>query len=256
MTTAEKLNKEFEKDLNKVLKKYTESVEDSLDKLKTDEGIILTLENDNVAKYSKVFEKALEDSGYYSLSERALKANNILYTEAVKRAGDVLGRQRFKGVNKDSINRILKVDFDGLSNLGETNIIAVQNKLLQAVQVGKKKAELIKELRKEIDKFQNHAETYIRTSRRNYIQLTEDEIAGSVGFGEEKDDIWEYVGAPLQENSHKECKWVFNVHGALFTNEEKELFEGGGLFEHSEPRWNCQHNFLISANDYEDYERQ
>ena len=80
MTTAEKLNKEFEKDLNKVLKKYTESVEDSLDKLKTDEGVILTLENDNVAKYSKVFEKALEDSGYYSLSEKALKANNILYS--------------------------------------------------------------------------------------------------------------------------------------------------------------------------------
>ena len=257
MTTAQKLNNKFNRDLKKVLKRYTTIVVESLEKLSIEDGLIGQLDNaDKGARYLKVFENGLEESGYYSLTEKALKANNILYTEAVKRAGDTLGRQRFNGVSQKRINKMLKVDFQGMSNLGDTNITAIHNKLLEAIRDGKKRRVLVKELKGEINKFQNHAETYIKTSRREYAQLTEDEIAKSVGFGDEKDDIWEYIGAPLQDNSHKECIWVFEVHGVLFTNKEKIEFESGGLFPHTEPRWNCQHNFFISAQDFEDLEAQ
>jgi hypothetical protein len=250
MTEQEKQVLRFEKNLQKVVKKLDNKLRDLLAEFDTRAGVLTSTDSSKALLLKRELTQALKDTGYYDLIKDTLKESSVMADIRIKELKDVIGK-RFSEIDKTVINGLNKMNYGEMINISETAINSIQNKTMQSVILGLNKANLIKELSGELDKFQNYAETYITTSKRIYSQTVEDEIADQVGFGEDKDDIWEYVGAPLQNNSHKECIW--GVPKRYFTNDEKIDFEqgnyAGGSFDPM--RYNCQHNFQISDVTYE-----
>ena len=142
--------------------------------------------------------------------------------------------------------------YEGMQNLGEQTLPAIHNAITQSVINGSTITQMTNQISGKLGKFEQYAKTYIVTAKREFIQKTENYVAEKINFGSEKDDIWEYIGAPLQDNSHPECVWALEQkeNAPYFTNAEKEEFESGGGYPHTEPRWNCQHNFMITDMTY------
>jgi hypothetical protein len=193
---------------------------------------------------------ALKESGYYTLAAKAV-AENKRY---IKKRLFQFEIDEFGMTTKQTLDGLLRLDYGKMQSVSDKLIPNIKQKIFDSVITGKSYSQLQLDIDKSLEGFKNEALTQLRTIRREFRQNVEDSIAEQIGFGEEKDDIWEYAGAPLQSNSHAECIWALTQKkGApYFTDEEKKLFQSGGLYPHTEPRWNCQHNFYITNKKYKD----
>jgi hypothetical protein len=154
------------------------------------------------------------------------------------------------GFDTQTIRSIQAMDYGKLQGVAEKFIAGVGDKFVNSVATGQQFSTLLDETVKQAERFKNEALTQINTMQNVFRQNLEDKLAEEIGF--DNTNVWIYMGAPLQANSHKECIWALTQKAAApyFTNEEKEEFERGGgplTIVHGEPRWNCQHNFFMTS---------
>ena len=198
----------------------------------------------------------LKEDGYYDLVQK-FTTNNKEFTDVqikdmAKRFG--AATTYYGAVEKTTLKGLKEMQYNGMVQLGQSRVNAIGQALYNNVIAGSTEKQLLVELDRNLGNMSKYAETYIRTAKREYSQQTEYSIADEAGIA--KDEIiWEYIGAPLQDNSHPECVWALieKEHAPFFTNDERIEFESGGGYEHSEPRWNCQHIFGITDMTYEEY---
>ncbi len=243
---------QFEKDMAKVISRLEKQVQKIIDGLQIVNGNMATTASalNDALSVSKDIEQALRDSGYYELAEKALKQNKLLMNSRHDELKALLGRQRLGKVDTSTLNALLKMDFTGMTDLGEGAIARIRESIFNSVNLGLPLNTLRDEIMNDTGILKHHANTYIRTTKREFAQRVEDNVADKIGFGDSKDDIWEYTPAITQANSHKECIWA--VGKQYFTNAQKDEFNAGGGFSHSEPRWNCIHSFVITNVTYEE----
>ena len=243
---------QFEKDMEKVISRLERQVQKIIDGLEVVDGKYATTASalNNALNVSNDLSQALTDSGYHDLAEKALKQNTKLMNLRHDELKILLGRDRLGQIDTSTLNALLEMNFTGMTDLGESSIIRIREAIFNSVNLGLPVNQLRDELMKDTGILKHHADTYIRTGKREFAQRVEDNTAEQIGFGEDKDDIWEYSPAITQSNSHKECIWA--VDKSLFTNAEKNEFNSGGLFSHSEPRWNCVHRFVITNKTYDE----
>ena len=243
---------QFEKDMAKVIRRFELQVQKIIDGLQIIDGKMATTASalNDALNVSKDLEKALRDSGYYELAEKALKQNTKLMNLRHDELKVLLDRARLGGVDKSTLNALLRMNFDGMTGLAETSLIRIREAVYNSVNLGLPVNVLRNELMNDTGILRHHADTYIRTTKREFAQRVEDDVAEQIGFGEDKDDIWQYSPSITQVNSHKECIWA--VGKKYFTNAEKEEFNAGGGYGHKEPRWNCVHRFVITNLTYEE----
>ncbi len=246
---------DFEKNLAKIMTKLENKIEKFVGKLDSVKGnLTVTKENlsQSVVLYNEI-QETLKKAGYGEIVSNTLFDNKNMIKERSLAVGKFKEMGKF---DKTILTNLVNVQYGEIMALEVDAARAVKATLMNQVIAGVSRKDAISMLKKQLDtKLRSYTETYVRTAKQQFTQQVEDEIAKSIDFGKEKNDIWEYAGADLQDNSHDECIWALTSkeHAPYFTNAEKEEFEAGGGFEHTEPRWNCQHNFFITDMTYEEY---
>ena len=242
---------EFKKNLKSVLSELEKEINAIVNGLPRS-GKLFNLQKIDMAQITQDMYSALEKSGYNELiQETLLKSKDDIakqlgfMAKALPDTKAVLGH-----LDDTTINSFLKMGYVGLETVPAELVEKVKNTVYQAAILGKSSGQLVSELEAKLSQFGGHAQAQVNTFRREFIQKSEEHIAEQVGFGDDVNDIWEYVGAPIQTNSHPECVWA--VEKRYFTNEEKIDFQNGGGYPHTEPRWNCQHIFQISNVTYKE----
>lgn len=239
-----------------VIKSFNRKLNASL-KFTTEAGVILPIEQnfEQVTIMASELITALQESGYYDLAKKFVENNDDFTRLQIKDMA-----KRFKKaeiyygkISGTTLNSLKTMQYNGMADLGTSRLSAIKQTVYQSVLAGTSNDVLLNNLTKHLDQLSQYAETYMRTAKREYSQQTENLIAKEAGL---TDIIWEYIGAPLQDNSHEECIWALEdkPHAPFFTTEEKDEFEAGGGYDHTEPRWNCQHIFGITDMTYEEYE--
>ena len=248
-------NELFEKNMLKVINEFNKSLVAMVSKLDSVNGKLLITDNvKNAVLIKKQIGEALKDAGYFDLIKNTVEANEKILDLQMIDIGKRIG-SKFGSIDQTTIRALFKMDFTGMQNLADTAMPAISNAIMQSVMVGAPVKKMMEAVEGQLGKFEGYAKTYLKTAKSQFIQNTEDIIANDIGFGEDKDDIWEYFGAPLQDNSHEECIWALErkPHTPYFTDTERQEFEAGGGYSHSEPRWNCQHNFLMTNLTFKEY---
>ena len=200
---------------------------------------------------------ALEDAGYYDLIKEFSKNNADFSVQQIKEMA-----KRFKSVEpyygaieKTTLKSLQKMQYNGMAQLGQEYVSKIGQSLYSSVIAGTTNKQLILNLDKQLGNMSRYSETYLRTAKREYSQQTELAIVDEAGI-DRGEVVWEYIGASLQDNSHPECEWALldKPHAPFFTTAEMEEFQSGGGYDHTEPRWNCQHIFGITDMTMKEYE--
>jgi len=243
----------FETALDKSIREITAEVMAVAD-FDIEDGIIaFTHENiDKAILIKSQLPGIIKKAGYFETVAKALDDYIAIATERTSAVKGLFDVTSLSGFNKTAIKAIQAMDYSKLDGVADKFIVGVGEKFINSVATGKQLPTLIDETIKQAENFKNEALTQLNTMQNVFRQNLEDQLAEEVGFGEDADDVWVYQGAPLQANSHKECIWALTKKAGspYFTDEEKREFERGGgvlTIQHSEPRWNCQHNFFMTA---------
>ena len=252
---------QFETNIKAIIAYISQQLGTALQDLTLIDGIVARSNDASYATILGELTRSLESSNLGTLISEDIKQQvNLIYTQ-IDDIAKILGKDRLGQIDISTLQ--------GLADLQRGRMLRVQNVLINnldnlvyhSIVGGAPITELVQAAQMEVEKFKNEMLTQIRTAKREFIQNVEDNIAEQIDFGIDENDIWEYTGAYIQDNSHDECIFAlgqdpFNTgippkYGApYFTNEEKIQFEAGGLFPHKEPRWNCQHYFAISNVTY------
>ena len=260
-TTAAIINSQtelFNAGMVSVIRKLSNYLNSGI-KLTTEAGLIVpTVDNfENIAIVSGELLEQLEKSGYYNLIREFSQNNTDFTAQQIKEMG-----KRFQGadtylgaIEGTTLSGLQNMQYEGMAVLGQSRIGAISQVLYDSVLAGTSNAVLTGNLKSQLGNLSRYSETYLRTAKREYSQQTEFEIAKAAGIDRDE-TIWEYIGAPLQDNSHAECVWALldKPHAPFFTTAEMEEFQAGGGYDHMEPRWNCQHIFGITDLTIEEYE--
>lgn len=242
---------DFDSGITQVIEDLSHEIKSGL-RFDMEGGIILenTKNIDLAIKAQAQLAAALKEAGYFTLAAKAVAENKKYIATRLSE----FGIDEFGATTQDTLYGLLRLDYGKMQTVSSKLIPGVKQKIFDSVITGKSYSQLLQDIDKSLESFKNEALTQLRTIRREFRQNVEDNIAEEIGFGDEKDDIWEYAGAPLQSNSHAECIWALTqkTGSPYFTDEEKRLFQSGGLYPHTEPRWNCQHNFFISDKTYKE----
>lgn len=252
---------DFEKGIVQIQKQLLSNIKFTMGDLNLKNGKFLNASDDIKEAILQLnnIDEALEQSGYYKfIQDEILKQKEYFKI----RSGEI--QKQFKslgGFDANAVDGFLQAEFITLQDVGTSAANAVKQTLLQSVTTGLDFDEAVNLIASKLDtNLTRYAETWYRTAFNEYTQKVEDNLAEAIGFGDDEDDIWEYMGAPLQDNSHEECIWALTEkdHCPFFTNEEKEAFETGTAYpgQPSPPRYNCQHKFNITNMTYEEYKKQ
>jgi len=236
--------KEFADNLQKIQKDYFSFLERMVYKSMVidDNGFIVSSSADEVLRQAETLLEGLYETGYSDLVSDELfeKVTDILDNRLSNKIIQKLDVE----IDPKTFNSLLKINFEELDGIGETIAKKVKSQLMESVLAGSTQEQAIENIQKILTTNFHYAETYMRTAKQILVQDIENKIADELNY----DGIYEYVGAPLQENSHKEC--IYAVPKRYFTEKEKAKFEAGTLpaklMGRSAIRWNCQHAFFIT----------
>lgn len=247
----DKQNAIFQKNIKKVIKKMNLIIDEALENLDVMKGKFLIDENlSKVLLIKQELKTALREAGYYDLSKMALKQNKDMIALNTSQIRNILKTRNIGKIDTKTLNGLLNLNFEGMLNLGDDALLGIQNNIYDAVLLGLPRPKLREQIAGKLGKFEAHAETYIRTTKRQFVQKMEDNIAENIGFGEDVDnDFYDYVGAPIQPNSHRECIYILEERpDTLFTQAEKDEFDAGTVdgISFNPARYNCQHYMSIS----------
>ena len=250
-STMEAQTAQFELDMAKVVKRLERQVQKIIDGLQSVNGTLTTSASalNDALNISKDLAEALKDSGYYELAEKTLKQNTKLMNLRHDELKTLLGRERLGKIDTTTLNALNKMNFQGMSGLGESSIIRIREAIFNSVNLGLPLTQLRDELMNSTGILKHHATTLIRTTKRQFAQRVEDNVAELIKFNG-RNDIWEYSPSILQTNSHPEC--VYAVGKGYFTNAQKIDFETNGYGGHYPPRYNCVHRFVITNVTYKE----
>lgn len=195
-------------------------------------------------------EAIISNSGFYAAVRSAIDDYLDVATSRIGEVKRMFSLTDLSGFDTQTIRAIQAMDYGKLQGVAEKFVAGVGDKFVNSVATGQQFSTLLDETVKQAERFKNEALTQMNTMQNVFRQNLEDKLAEEIGFDDT--NVWEYMGAPLQANSHKECIWALTQKAAApyFTNEEKEEFERGGgplTIVHGEPRWNCQHNFFMTS---------
>ena len=246
---------DFEKQMTVVINNLRQFINYSA-KFTMESGFILPVEEnfESIIQMSSQLITELKKAGYYDLIRKFSKNNKeftaVQIQEMAKRFSGAI--TYYGAIEKTVLSGLQNMQYQGMVVLGQSAVNNIASSLYNSVLTGSTNQQLIIQLEKNLDTMSRHAETYLRTAKREYSQQTEFEIAREAGI---TDIIWEYIGAPLQDNSHPECIWALTekIHCPFFTTAEMEEFQAGGGHDHTEPRWNCQHIFGITDMTFGEY---
>lgn len=159
-------------------------------------------------------------------------------------------KNRFDVVDFDAktINALLEIDLENVYNITSETAMNIQRSFISNIATGSSVESTLNLVSGMVDKTTAEIGTLLRTFENTYYQMVEKEVADNINY----DGVWEYIGAPLQANSHAECRWVLSERGSVeFTREEMEAFEAGTYPPHlagrSAVRYNCQHYFVMKG---------
>ena len=247
----------FDKELAKIVAKVKKDVElaiaqlpainGNFDSLKFDEVQLLQI-NDSIIT-------SLEANGYNDLIANQL---GDMRKELTNRVNDLrkAGFEQLGEVRASDLDNLINYNATEFGRVTQDISEKIQTQLAQQILAGSPLEETIPALATTLSSdLKRYSETWMRTAYQQYQQKVEDTLANEIGYGEEEDDEWEYIGAPLQNNSHSECVWALRERkDNIFTTKEKEAFQTGNAYggQPAPPRYNCQHYFVMSPKDLRD----
>ena len=237
------------------IEKQTKNIIDFVNKfvagLNSAAGTINSNDAMNIAKAS-VFAQDLitylDNNGYGTMidefSQEIISTVNKTLSKA-RRNNKALNNIKF---DKASIQSLIALNATEISDLQGSIASDLKQMIIRAIVIGQPPRQLLESIGKYVDlNFKNKLSTIYNTLENTYQQKTEDILAKQIEF----DGVWEYIGSPLQANSHPECVWALTEkpNAPYFTTEEKEQFEAGIIPTHlagrSAIRYNCQHYFIM-----------
>lgn len=246
----------FETNLASIIRAFSSKLNASF-KFTTVKDVIVPIEEnfEQVAIIAGELAESLTNAGYYDLVKEFTSNNDDFTVQQIKDMSKRFKKAKtyYGAIEPTTLSSLKSMQYNGMADLGVTRLNTIKSALFQSVLAGTSRETLIANMEKQMQILEREATTYLRTAKREYSQQVENQIAKEAGLTE---IIWEYVGAPLQDNSHPECRCALEEkeHAPYFTQEEKDEFEaGGGECAHDEPRWNCQHIFGITDLTYEEY---
>lgn len=238
--------------LTAVLNRFERKAVKIVEELETAKGVIAGT-NSNLAlstELSGKFTQALNDSGFKSALARIEKNSmdfirKTLSDLSIEQGGREISALKFKSLVNANIREIVQVSGQVIDSSANMVIQKVTTANIAKVRM----ADLVKDLKKALpDNLKRYAKTYIDTGMRIVSQQAQIESVKEAGF-EFNEILWDYVGAPLQSNSHPECIWALqNRATTLFTDEQRLEFE-----TKYNPRYNCHHQFQLSSTDIYEY---
>jgi hypothetical protein len=215
--------KQFEKDLIPILKKLKKDIDLSLSSFNIKNGkfTLDKFSNVQLMKFNESFISSLESSGYNKLVGKYLGKSRGYLTDRIK--GLKTSFPELAEFNVKNLDSILKINAEEFNLVGQDIASKLQTRLTNQLINGESLKDSTIILNGLLDKsLVRYSSTWLKTSYQRYIQGSEDALSKELGFGSSKDDIWEYVGAPLQKNSHSECVWALQTRNdSIFTTKEK-----------------------------------
>jgi hypothetical protein len=232
----------FEKALNKVLSQFTKSVNKSLLKLQTTNGV-LDKTPFNLRYASAIIpqlEKALADAGYPD-AVKLLQDGDSALIQAVR--ADARVPMQFAQTSKDVINALRDTQSLQFAQLGDTAMATIREEMIRSILTGSRIEDSLNAIKASVEtRLQKYAWTYANTTRKDIMQAVNDESAKTY----EGEVFWEYVGVD-DDVTRPACQQLLAKQ--VFTAEERIQAEA----ETSEERaYNCRHVFIqIPKEDYE-----
>lgn len=243
---------QFRKDLIPILEEIKKQMEMSLSNFNIKGGkfLIEDYSSSQLIQFNNSFITSLETSGYNDLVGKYLGDARLHLKDRASEFAKIF--PQLGEISPASLDNILKVNATEFSLVSDDIAGRLQTRLTNQVLNGESLVNSIEILNGVLDSdLIRYSETWLRTAYQQYMQKTEDFLGKKIGFGESRDDIWEYVGAPLQSNSHSECIWALRTRAtSYFTTKQKEAFQNGTAYvgQPAPPRYNCQHIFIISSH--------
>lgn len=250
---------EFDSKLAKIIDSVVVSLKDDLmSELETASGTIINSKKnqDYIIGITKTIRDELKNGGLFKLYRDEAKNNlELRKVQELEIANRLDFDVDFGRIDYSTLNGLSNMQTNYLSELTEQQVLNIAKGLNANVLFGVKFNDALSMITKDLTILENRASTYLQTAKRNYLQATEDKVVESFRINND-DKVWEYVGSPLQSNSHPECKKA--VPKRFFSNKEKEDFESGkfGSMRFDPARWNCQHNFILSIKTFKKGERK
>jgi len=253
-TLNRKQQAEFERIVKKALRQVWPELERELAKLPRD-GVNIAASAKSVMEVSRVtdrVEKLIESSGLNEGLTDTLQG----YGKVSDYVRDGIERQlaaadiAYGSITMPDIKRVVNLSTELLNIRTAQGVSAIRSALTQAVVFGQPIEVAAASVKKALASIGHDALTDMVTAQRQYLQDAEDEGAAQaqdiLGL-DDSDLVYRYEGAPLQDNSHPECVWALSEKpdAPYFTAAERDEFESGGGYPHGEPRWNCQHEFVL-----------
>ena len=248
--------KQFEKDLIPILKKIKKDIDLSLANFNIKNGKFTydKFSDVQLMKFNESFISSLKYSGYNKLVGKYLGKSRKYLTDRIK--GLKTSFPELAEFNVKNLDSIVEINAGEFSLVGQDVAAKLQTRLANQLINGESLKDSTEILSGLLDKsLVRYSSTWLKTSYQRYIQGSEDALSKELGFGSSKDDIWEYVGAPLQKNSHSECVWALQTRrDSIFTTKEKKAFQNGTAYssQPAPPRYSCQHYFIISSKSLQE----
>ena len=260
---AEKQLTLFEKNLKGVMTDLEKKIEAIILSFKNEGGkfIYTPREISRTLSIEKQLEKAVRDSGYIDLIDEMTKKNKELFLlqkeeiKSILKAKGIPITGAFGNLDAKTIKGLIGTNFDRMLLDSDTAIASISKALYDNVLAGAPIPAMMETMKGTLGSFEGHAKTYARTSKRMFTQTIEDNIAEEIGFGDSKDDIYEYIGAPLQDNSRNICVHILEDRATpYFTQAMRDEFDTGSFegVDFDVRRFNCQHNFAITNLTYKE----
>ena len=223
--------KVFEREIAKVQKYLLTAINENIVQM---DLFNIAPENLELEKLTNRLFIALEEGGYSDLISKNLADTKKLDSSILAEAGKRLNMD-FGGISTDSLNGLLKMDYEFLQDIGEDAVKQVQQGLYQSVVAGRQYSEAITGIEDMLDnRLKRYATTYIRTAKNTYQQSVENEIGKKLGI---EDLMWEYTG-PSDDKTRPEC--ARGLAKGKVTTKEKKAFQSATV-----PRYNCRHRWII-----------
>jgi len=224
MSAVDRQLVEYEKEMEKVMKKVQTLLPKSLP-LKTKDGKII-LSEDNLLllnNYSEAFREVLIDAGYYALVEKFMNDEADLVVEIADESMESYIPIVLTAASLATLEILQQVELSGFETIvsDATNTLLIE--IRSAIFANEDYVAILENgIKKLNNKLGNYTNTYMRTTRTVFEQRAIDIAADEA----DEDLYWQYVG-PLDDITRPQC--IRGLKKNVFTQLQKDDFQAEGL---------------------------
>ncbi len=188
--------------------------------------------------------KVLNEAGYSEMVDKFLASESAEIKSFTKSMAGTSFPAMFTKSDVAMVKALQSKELLDLMALQEGMATTIQQTLMQGVMAGVSRRDMVMQILHNKDIKSRYVNTYIETSRNQYLQKLHDMSATNYKEETGEDIYWKYIGAPIDSVTRDEC--IEALTQLYFTDAEKMDFESTyGV------RWNCRHSFMqVTKEEY------